>query len=121
VNKKIEDMMNQCNSIQNLEEIDYRTLCSWLLILSPTEMIILSAILGVLISRKLTPIENNIIGQFLSTVGSNLQLAAAQQEFFNRANEEKQKLIQNQQKAYQQKNNTKEEKNTNDKKETGKQ
>lgn len=110
--------MNQCDSIQNLEKIDYRTLCSWLLILSPTELVILAAILGVLISKKLTPDENNIVGQFLSTVGGNMQLAASQELFIQKAIEEKQKMVQ--QKMFQQKSNNPEKKSS-DNKETGKQ
>ncbi|MDF2700119.1 MAG: hypothetical protein K0Q49_1675 [Haloplasmataceae bacterium] len=61
------------------EQIDFRNLCSWLLIFSPSELSILTSILAIIISSQLTIEEQAVVASFFVAVSDNIFLISAQQ------------------------------------------
>lgn len=79
---------NQSSSFSELKNI-----CSWLLIVSPVELAFLSSILATIVSRYLTTDEQSVLGSFAGAFASDLQLIAAQNGLIEAAQEELEKMI----------------------------
>lgn len=75
---------------------DFKNICSCLLVFSPYELVVLSTITAIIISKCLTIEEKTVIGAFLTTVGDNISLIATQEDFIITAKEESKTLYEQQ-------------------------
>lgn len=69
------------SSGNNLHE-DFKNLCSLLLLVSPEELLIISSFVSLFLVKILSTEEQNVFGSLLQAIGGNLQMVAAQEEFF---------------------------------------
>ncbi|MCH5172183.1 MAG: hypothetical protein J1F31_05105 [Erysipelotrichales bacterium] len=74
--------------MNNEQNEKVRDFIEYILNLTPNEIGIITSALGVLLSQNLSPMQQNVVGNFFELVGQVILMISAQGQYINTTNED---------------------------------